>query len=727
MKKFYIPTSTLNFNNILSSESISPLAFYEKRGFGYSRWATIPENPFNNAIVLFDKLCCFERPLSDIEDHPLLIEIFLDEVQLKQLEGFWISDHTIYFTPRTTRFLFFNETDRTIALSMSESSLETKLIRLYIRQIQTIQKPTEYFKPILINEPSVLNELEIEKDIRINKMKGMLYGYYIGSLLSSDIDSVKYMNALREIHNIFAAILSSIDKLPTAYQNEKLEVLFDFLNEQNTDYRYLFELINSSEIDAKIKTKRIWAWMSSKRGSLQNEDKSIWLSYIASDKDEKENQAITWIKSKIDNAQRKMYAKRQLLLPDKEEIIVVDNKLSVLKNTNLGDELENHLCVSWFNETLSDKNTNGKISTYKEELAKNLTLKAREIYQESWEGSQTRVFLNDLRRHITGGEFIHEWNNGVLSSIAAVLVAGDDWEKMYVYMQNKEMTDYKLAFAFYGTLNGFANLTRDFTDFLYDQDKNYVWSLYKEFYGQLVGMDIPERVNDISSIPVNCTITELNNTKNDECIENESLKDKVKAIIKAHSRIKLSEKDITTIDQALDQTIDEVSFINMIYNEMDNMNKGIFPCLQKELYPDWKPIKTKRNSKKKKDVPKEPNLFGSIDDDSSKLFVSKADGEIVQRSIINDNQADKVIENCPILPTNIKRQVVTLFKDFQKSYQIGYYYKNQDRYKRNNSDVIDHFIKWCLSRKNESHINWSPENSKLMDELKAYLMNTYGE
>ena len=123
---------------------------------------------------------------------------------------------------------------------------------------------------------------------------------------------------------------------------------------------------------------------------------------------------------------------------ERKEIIVVDNKLSVLKNTNLGDELENHLCVSWFNETLSDKNTNGKISTYKEELAKNLTLKAREIYQESWEGSQTRVFLNDLRRHITGGEFIHEWNNGVLSSIAAVLVAGDDWEKMYVYMQNKE-------------------------------------------------------------------------------------------------------------------------------------------------------------------------------------------------------------------------------------------------------------------------------------------------
>lgn len=30
--RLYIPTCTLNFNNILSSESISPLGFYARRG-----------------------------------------------------------------------------------------------------------------------------------------------------------------------------------------------------------------------------------------------------------------------------------------------------------------------------------------------------------------------------------------------------------------------------------------------------------------------------------------------------------------------------------------------------------------------------------------------------------------------------------------------------------------------------------------------------------------------
>jgi hypothetical protein len=192
-----------------------------------------------------------------------------------------------------------------------------------------------------------------------------------------------------------------------------------------------------------------------------------------------------------------MQTNRQLLSPTNGELIVMDNRVFVLKNANLANEIEQQLCVSWLNETLSDNGTNGKISTYKEELAKNLTLKAKEIYQESWENCRTRAYLNDLRRHIAGEEFKHEWNNGLLSSIAAVLIAGDDWEKLLAFIQNKEMTDYKLAFAFYGTLNGFANLTRDFTDVLYGQDKNYVWEVYKEFYGQLHGeykFDLTESV-----------------------------------------------------------------------------------------------------------------------------------------------------------------------------------------------------------------------------------------
>ena len=39
----------------------------------------------------------------------------------------------------------------------------------------------------------------------------------------------------------------------------------------------------------------------------------------------------------------------------------------------------------------------------------------------------------------------------------------------------------------YGTLNGFANLTRDFTDIIFSLDSEYIAEIYKEFHGQLFG------------------------------------------------------------------------------------------------------------------------------------------------------------------------------------------------------------------------------------------------
>ena len=75
MEKRYIPTTSLNFNNVLSSESISPKAFYQKRGFGYIRWFSIPENDIDNVILLYKSLSSFVRKKGDMEDHPLLIEV----------------------------------------------------------------------------------------------------------------------------------------------------------------------------------------------------------------------------------------------------------------------------------------------------------------------------------------------------------------------------------------------------------------------------------------------------------------------------------------------------------------------------------------------------------------------------------------------------------------------------------------------------------------------------
>ena len=231
MKIYYIPTSTLNFNNIFSTESISPKSFYEKRGFGYGRWQSVEENNFEDIIVLYDKPHVFSRPKSDLEDHPMLIEIKTDESFDKIQEGVYKSERTIYLDPWNTRIIFFSEDDKRIALINSESSGETKMIRLYEKKLE-IENNYKGMFPVInenFDRNSSQKENLINEDRKINKLKGLLYGYYIGAFLSSSADKVEKMSILIDINNIFNSILSNPRRIPSEIQRRRLENLFEKL------------------------------------------------------------------------------------------------------------------------------------------------------------------------------------------------------------------------------------------------------------------------------------------------------------------------------------------------------------------------------------------------------------------------------------------------------------------------------------------------------------------
>lgn len=84
--------------------------------------------------------------------------------------------------------------------------------------------------------------------------------------------------------------------------------------------------------------------------------------------------------------------------------------------------------------------------------------------------------------------------------MSAVLIKGDEWELLLNFMQSKGMYDYRIAFALYGVLNGFANMTRDFTDLLLTTESGYLSKVYREMYGQLLEKSIPKTTNISSTI-----------------------------------------------------------------------------------------------------------------------------------------------------------------------------------------------------------------------------------
>ena len=81
--KYYIALSSLNIDNILSSESISPHSFYEKRDFGYRSFQKIQNITLQNDILLFSQLPYFTIQDADNENYPMVIEIE-DDKQLNK-------------------------------------------------------------------------------------------------------------------------------------------------------------------------------------------------------------------------------------------------------------------------------------------------------------------------------------------------------------------------------------------------------------------------------------------------------------------------------------------------------------------------------------------------------------------------------------------------------------------------------------------------------------------
>ena len=290
-----------------------------------------------------------------------------------------------------------------------------------------------------------------------------------------------------------------------------------------------------------------------------------------------------------------------------------------------------NLFVCWVHDVLCSKSFNGKINSIKEGLSDEITKSAKNVIGSDWENSPVRTYLNQLRRHVRGEEFNQSWDNGVLSSISAVLIKGDEWEQLLNFMQSKGMYDYRIAFALYGVLNGFANMTRDFTDLLLTTESSYLSKVYREMYGQLLDKSIPEIINTSSTIETKKlekgTLEEGMRTVVLQNPEEKALKDWQSGIrVFAASVIKRDkQKLLSSLEDAFAQNGDNqdyFAFITMLDNfegwkPGKNGPSTAWTRLQKHYVPDYnqrigKPAK--KQSQNTKPTQQEKGLFDGFVD-----------------------------------------------------------------------------------------------------------------
>lgn len=481
--KLYIPTTTLNFNNILSSETISPKAFYGKRGYGYKRWETVAENCLENGILLYKEPFSFNRPSNGLDDYPMLIELEMDESEIAELEpcGDWgyKSSHSLMLTPVTTRFIFFSEGHKRIAMSKSETSAETKLTRLYCGRLSVESYPESSLEYNVADFETPDNEA-LETDKRQNKIKGFAYGYTIGRMLSRTEPGVKKLNARYDVRDIVASIMSGGEGVVTKEQDETLArdlLLFD------NYYVSLLGKIGKETADVAYS-------LLEKQSSGYNSKRKEYLSYLRKCLSEKEkwDSLQQWITKFINEAEAELADDYNIFDDDGQaEIAVMHGKLTKINDgAKYIDEYK-----MLVNDVFTSDEYNGKVSTFRMDLANDVTKCVKRKYEDKWEASEIRTYLNAMRHYVAGEQFTQSWEDGVLSSITAVIMKGEDWEGLFRFMVSKGMCDYRYAFGLYGALNGFANLTRDFTDILFAfENKQYVWNVYKEVYRLLTGIEL---------------------------------------------------------------------------------------------------------------------------------------------------------------------------------------------------------------------------------------------
>ena len=482
-KTYYIPTTSLNFGNILSTESISPKSFYEKRGFGSSRWFSIEENKFDTITLMYKEPFRFERPISDLEDYPMFIEFSSDEQFEPFCDGIFYTDRTIYLDPWNTKFVFLSEKAQKRVLGIAESNLENKVMELYSRrmEVNSFDGNTMDFKSEYRELPE--NEKAIKQDIVINKLKGLLYGYYIGAFLSASGQNVQKLSALLEAKDICYSVLSNEYNAPTSAQRKRLKELFDELNKVDEKYLKFREKWSCQTEDILKDIRDIWG-----RDLLQ------YPPEIIDDVDggsERIQSVIDLLKRNINACQNRVQKERKRLSVEDAELDVSNVEDIRIKLCSQEDQEKFKKWIQFFIQGNID---GGYLSSKKLEWATELTAITKELLGQKWEGSNDKKFLNAVRKLLGGEKVEFEWRDGLLCSLAAVLVKGESWDKLLSFVQAKKMTDYRFVFAIYGIIKGFANLTNDFTGLIIDTDtaegRAYVDQFYSEFYRQLLHKEV---------------------------------------------------------------------------------------------------------------------------------------------------------------------------------------------------------------------------------------------
>lgn len=497
--KLYIPTSSLNFNNIMSSESISPWSFYEMRGYGYKHFEKVELNSLDNTTLLYEEFPDFSIDDREFENFAMVIEISTESCNAAitgVAEGVYECHETIYLNPFNTAVYFNRKTELVSTRAKSNPSIEAKFANLYkgcLKVASSSIKRRKYKSDIDILD--FFDRAAFEKDVRINKLKGFVYSYIIAANKSCSDDVALLKMHCRQLLNTLSAATTA----PNGYtQSDAIERLYahlkydidkiegikskvdSIMKEKSEQYQIpnLIDLIRQEGLyeSWNIKIKNTY-------GLKANVSLSKYVANIGTDR----LQALDEYEQYLDKIVS-FYSGQKALLPC--TMVPRINRDTIIATPEDDKKFIVHLLNMYLKESI-DKD---KFLSNRYEYARKGGALFRDALGEKWENSDERRYVNALLKNLN--EYtafdINSSNNQTLKSFAAFFQKGDvEVRKLEDYLTTTGIGDYRLAFSLWGIVFGFADMPKTYTSSLFDSpNQEYVEDVYKLIFKSLFGKDL---------------------------------------------------------------------------------------------------------------------------------------------------------------------------------------------------------------------------------------------
>lgn len=214
--RLFIATTTLNFDAIMATESLSPVSFYERRGFGISLFYPKASFQLKNSILLFDAFPHFKISDQEVEHRQMVIEIDDSNYpvgtfkKVKDNDGFSVYQalSTLYISPLSCKIYFYTERDRATTLSKADSIIEAKYA-LYKKLGVLEVVDSSLISYVSLNRTSLEGIVDspdadykaMDFDRRVDKAKGFLVSYMMGASKAISADSVRLLRLVKDIKN----------------------------------------------------------------------------------------------------------------------------------------------------------------------------------------------------------------------------------------------------------------------------------------------------------------------------------------------------------------------------------------------------------------------------------------------------------------------------------------------------------------------------------------------